>query len=109
MTAHTCTRFDPDCFRCDLSRDEVTPSRVYYRADITPTTGESWEIRIQEYWVVDNRATFGSVPHIDDRNFARNQKAAIKKATRLIKKHRTARTYLERESFVVHEPPQEEK
>lgn len=24
MTAHTCTIFDPACYRCDLSRDECT-------------------------------------------------------------------------------------
>jgi len=23
MTAHTCTDFDPGCYRCDLARDEI--------------------------------------------------------------------------------------
>ena len=28
MTAHDCQKFDPNCFRCDLSRDELTYDRL---------------------------------------------------------------------------------
>lgn len=57
MSPHNCKRFDPNCYRCDLGRDEALSSLQYAIEDLESVLVESLAA------IKETRSFLGGIPN----------------------------------------------